>query len=227
MKRKAKKAKEKQTASSGGFTLASRGKVRKLGINVPVGDEYTCLPDACHTLMVHAEPNLGIKHQEVRAALRTDGQADANVSMAMGYVGQYGMVLRFRRELNSPVALFRIRAGAFLVRLKISTDEGTDHHFVAYLAEPGFLIDNYPGRPVPTIDDDDRSSNHEAMRVFHLLFPGANTIQMTSVYQLERAKATVVPPTTRSSFPTHDDLFIDLYDEGVISYAELVDCIHV
>ena len=77
---KAKKAKEKQTASGGEFTLASRGKVRKLGINVPVGDEHTCLPDAVHTLMVDAEPNLRTKQQEVRAALHTDGQTDANVA---------------------------------------------------------------------------------------------------------------------------------------------------
>ena len=100
MKRKAKKAKEKQTASGGGLRLVvvdsfwllegrfasfNVDELAREGINVPVGDGHTCLPDAVHTLMVDAEPNLRTKQQEVRAALHTDGQTDANVSMAIGY----------------------------------------------------------------------------------------------------------------------------------------------
>jgi len=227
-KRKAQEVLAKARNDDGGFTLTARGKVRKLGINVPVGNEYTCLPDALHTLIEYLAPKMAIKQKEVRAALtRSDGK-DPDVSMAMEYVDQHKMKLRFRRELSSPASLFSTRGGTFLVRLRIVSDEDEDpdHHFVAYLAEPGFVVDNHRRQPVPTIDDKDRTSNQEAIKVFSSLFPGAERIQLTSVHELcPRARLPskiLVPTTTRSRPPTLDDLFVELYMDELISYHELL-----
>jgi len=115
---------------------------------------------------------------------------DPSISMASDYAAYHDMTLQFKSDLNNPVALFRQRNKGYLVRLAISVDvEGpyrTDYHFVAYLADLGFVVDSYPGRPVLAIDDFDRSSNDKAIQVFYDLFPGAQKIQMTHVYCLEQ-----------------------------------------
>ena len=111
--------------------------------------------------------------------------------MASDYAAYHDMMLQFKSDLNNHVALFRQRNKGYLVRLVISADiEGpdrTDYHFVAYLADLGFVVDSYPGRPVLAIDDSERSSNDKAIQVFYDLFPSVQKIQMTHVYLLSGA----------------------------------------
>ena len=70
-KRKANVQAERESADEGGFTSASRGKVRRLGIKVPVGSQNTCLADACWVGSHDAKPGLELKLSDVRAALTT------------------------------------------------------------------------------------------------------------------------------------------------------------
>ena len=94
---KAKEALAKATNAHGGFTETARGKVRKLGIKVPVGNEHTCLPDALHTLIDYVRRDLAIPQKDVREGLATSDGTDPTVSMAMEYVDQHEMELRFHR----------------------------------------------------------------------------------------------------------------------------------
>ena len=168
-----------------------------------------------------------LKLSDVRAALTTPDESDPTVSMAKGFLEQHGLTLHYVREIDNPKALFNRRAGTFLLRLAIKTETATDYHVVAYLASSGFLVDNCPGQPVLKVDDTDRRLNKNAMRLFKKLFPGAARIQMTSVYefqmcsQISRSIMVIEPATTRSRPPTHEDLFIALYQEGTITSAEL------
>ena len=249
-KRKAGTAFEKANNTVGGFTKVGQGKARKQGVHVPVGDEHTCLKDAMHTLMHHANPSLELGQQDPFAG--TTDNCDPSISMASDYAAYHGMMLQFKSDLNNPAAVFRQRNKGYLVRLAISADvegpDGTDYHFVAYLADLGFVVDNYPGRPVLAIDDSDRSSNDKAIQVFYDLFPGAQKIQMTHAYCLEQmdrksrftcgllfepATTRSTPPTkllgsidiwSQPTKPTIEDLFLELYDQEVINYGELVDC---
>ena len=227
-KRKANVQAERESADEGGFTSASRGKVRRLGIKVPVGSQNTCLPDACWVGAHDAKPDLELKLSDVRAALATSDGSDPTVSMAKSFLEQHGLTLHYVREINNPKALFNRRASTFLLRLAIKTETATDYHFVAYLASSGFLVDNCPGQPVLKVDDTDRrASNKNAMRLFKKLFPGAAQIEMASVYefqmccQISRSIMVIEPATTRSRPPTHEDLFIALYQDGTITSAEL------
>ena len=58
-KRKAQEGKEHK--EGGGFALFARGRVRREGFFVPVGDERTCLPDALYSAM-RAQPCLMLCH---------------------------------------------------------------------------------------------------------------------------------------------------------------------
>jgi len=184
-KRKAKEANKKAEADDGGFTMVNRSTARMMGIRVPVGDERTCLADALWVCLCAFLCNLQLQQRDVQMALMSaDDDQDPSVAMANEYALQHGVQICFQRGLSSPVMLFRQLDGVFLVRLAISTEGGTDYHFVAYLAKHGFVIDNFPGKRVPARDDADRTNNQEAVKVFFKLFPGATQIQMTSVHQL-------------------------------------------
>ena len=249
-KRKANAKAVRESNDDGGFTSTSRGKVRRLGVNVPVGNEHTCLQDSVWVGAHDVKPDLELQLRDIRAAMATSDGSDPKVSMANSFLEQHGLTLQYMREINNPKALFKRKEGAFLVRLAIKTDLAIDHHFVTYLASTGFLIDNYPGQSVPMIEDIDRASNKQAMRAFKKSFPGASQIQMTSVYEFQTCcqifrtpcvndscasgvsyRRLIGPPNPLSNTwssttkPTLEDLFFELYDEQIINYSELIDCI--
>ena len=115
------------------------------------------------------------------------------------------------------------------MQLVIETDDSSspDFHYVAYLAAEGMVVDNYPRAKVPVVDDTDRSSGKAATKVFYQLFPGASKITLGAVSEarLSKSSTKVVEPldlTTRSTPPTLDDLFVELYMDELISYHELL-----
>ena len=104
---------------------------------------------------------------------------------------------------------------------------------MAYLAS-GFLVDNCPGQPVLNVDDTDRlASNKNAMLVFKKIFLGAARIHMTSVYefqmcsQISRSIMVIDLATTRSTPPTFDDFFVELYLDQLITQGELNEIVPI
>ena len=111
---------------------------------------------------------------------------------------------------------------------------------MAYLVASGHIIDNEPRARVPIIEDSDRCSNKAAIKVFQQLFPRATGIRVGAVSELrtvsERADRksrftcgllfeTVTtkfigysPYWSSTTKPTHEDLFLELYDQKVINY---------
>jgi hypothetical protein len=215
-KRKAQEGKEGK--EDGGFALFARGRVRREGFFVPVGDERTCLPDALYAAMRAANPSLELKQGDVRSALAATASADPSFSMAKEFAAQYGMQLQYEREINNPAALFRRRQGAFLAQLQISTAAGTDNHYVAYLAAEGYVIDNEASSKVPVVDDSERVSNKQAIKVFKQHFPRASSITL-------RAVSSVFLPSIWSmpTPPTLEDMFLELYCDKVITKEEYLD----
>jgi len=235
---KKKKVQEKRAdKEDGGFTFANRGDVRRLGISVPTGDAHTCLPDATWPLIKHVLPSTKLTLETIRRSISRADSRDPNFSMAKTFVGGYGLDLHYDRRLNNPRALFRQRDGAYLVQLQLFTDVGIDYHYVAYLAATGHVIDNHPRAKVPVVDDIDRSTNKLAIKVFAQLFPGAQRVHMKAVSELskvgqrshfiERIVPSIVPPTTRSTPATFDDLFVELYHDKYISLDELNEIVPI
>ena len=238
-RRKVAEAKERE--EDGGFALQARGQVRREGFFVPVGEARTCLPDALFAAMRATNPSLKLKQGDVRSALAASASSDPSFSMAKEFATQHGMDLHYEREINNPAALFRRRQGAFLAQLQISTAAGTDNHYVAYLAAAGYVIDNEAGAKVPLVDGSDRTSNKQAIKVFKQLFPRASSIFLRAVSSVSlpaRAHtdrksrftcgllfAKPIDIWSSTTKPTHEDLFIELYDQQLINYDELVDCI--
>jgi hypothetical protein len=239
----AKKREEKGRCQTGGFALQGRGQVRAEGIAVPVGTRRTCLPDATWALLMARFPNTKINLDAIRAAVSSANGADPSFSMANAHVQDYGLELKYDRELNNPRAMFKRRSGLYLVQLAIETESGSDQHYVAYLAASGHIIDNEPRALVPIIKDSDRRSNKAAIKVFQQLFPRATGIRMGAVSELrtvsERADRKprfacgllfepylvgYSPYWSSTTKPTHKDLFYELYDQKVINHDELVDC---
>ena len=219
---------------------------------MPVGEARTCLPDALYAAMRATNPSLELKQGDVRGALAATTPTDPSFSMAKEFATQHGMDLHYEREINNPAALFRRRQGASLAQLQISTVAGTDNHYVAYLAAAGYVIDNEAGAKVPLVDGSDRTSNKQANKVFKQLFPRASSITLRAVSSVSlpsRAHTDVAadrksrftcgllfepastkflgysPLWSQPTKPTHEDLFLELYDQKVINYDELVDCI--
>ena len=114
------------------------------------------------------------------------------------------------------------------MQLQISTLAGVDYHYVAYLAAKGYVIDNEPGGKVPGVLDKDRCSNKEALKVFQGLFPRATKIFVKAVSELRIIKEQLQIDYDQhviSNLPTHEDLFIELYQQRVITKDELIECI--
>ena len=242
-KRKDREREEKGRCQTGGFALQGRGQVRAEGIAVPVGTRRTCLPDATWALLMARFPNTKINLHTIRAAVSSANGADPSFSMANAHVQDYGLELKYDRELNNPRAMFKRRSGLYLVQLAIETESGSDQHYVAYLAASGHIIDNESRARVPIIEDSDRRSNKAAIKVFQQLFPRATGIRMGAVSELrtvsERADRKprfacgllfepylvgYSPYWSSTTKPTHKDLFYELYDQKVINHDELVDC---
>ena len=101
------------------------------------------------------------------------------------------------------------------MQLHVATPGGTDRHYVCYLAESGHVLDNEPRGKVPVVTDMDRVSNKRAIKVFKQLFPRAKRIFLGAINQF----VIVDPP------PTMNDLFIENYMQGVITYDELKSCL--
>ena len=139
----------------------------------------------------------------------------------------YGAELVYNRRINNPRDLFSRREGVYLVQLDITTADGSDNHYVTYLAATRHVIDNYPRGPVPVIVEAERKSNKRAIQVFEQLFPSAQRIFMKAVSELRKRVRVrtfpLEPVTTRSKPPTLDDLFVELYMDDLISHQELLD----
>ena len=245
--KKRKEREEKEGVETGGFATEARGQVRAEGIAVPVGNRRTCLQDATWALLMARFPKTNISLDTIRTAITTDScasGADPSFSMANAHVHDYGLELKYDRELNNPRAMFKRRSGLYLVQLVIQTESGSDQHYVAYLAASGHVIDNEPRARVPIVEDSDRCSNKAAIKVFQQLFPRATGIRMGAVSELrtvseQHQQATPTSSTNKristdscasgvsywSSKPTLEDLFFELYDQKVINYGELIDCI--
>ena len=258
--KKRKEREEKGGVETGGFATEARGQVRAEGIAVPVGNRRTCLQDATWALLMARFPKTNISLDTIRTAITTDScasGADPSFSMANAHVHDYGLELKYDRELNNPRAMFKRRSGLYLVQLVIQTESGSDQHYVAYLAASGHVIDNEPRARVPIVEDSDRCSNKAAIKVFQQLFPRATGIRMGAVSELrtvseQHQQATptsstnkristdscasgvsyrrlIGPPNPLSNIwstkPTLEDLFFELYDEQIINYSELIDCI--
>ena len=227
---KAKKRKlaiAKEMEEEGGFALLARGEVRRQGVFVPIGNERTCLPDALHVGMMDVRPSLQLQQSVTRSALVSEA-SDPTFAMAKLYAAQHGIDLKYDRTLNCPQRLFDRRQGTFLVQLQISTLAGVDYHYVAYLAAKGYVIDNEPGGKVPGVLDKDRCSNKEALKVFQGLFPRATKIFVKAVSELRIIKEQLQIDYDQhviSNPPTHEDLFIELYQQRVITKDELIECI--
>ena len=129
-------------------------------------------------------PNTKINLDAIRAAVSSANGADPSFSMANAHVQDYGLELKYDRELNNPRAMFKRRSGLYLVQLAIETESGSDQHYVAYLAASGHIIDNESRARVPIIEDSDRCSNKAAIKVFRQLFPRATGIRMGAVSEL-------------------------------------------
>ena len=253
-KKKAAMRVEKEKAEDGGFVLEARGQARAGGLFVAAGEEHTCLADALWSAMKALLPQTKLSLQTVRASVPVTEGSDPNFTMAERFAQGYGAVLAYDRALNNPKALFNRREGIFLVQLKLEIQsEGAvcvDYHYVTYLAASGHMIDNHPRGRVPIVQDYDRGSNKRAIKVFKHLFPGACRITMQAVSELRKRAHTDVAADRKSRFtcgllfepaspkflgyspywsstikPTHEDLFLELYDQKVINYDELVDCI--
>ena len=246
-KRKAQEQEVREAEEDGGHAFQVRGEARHQGIPIPAGDEHTCLPDSCHTLLKVLFPHLKLNLKTVRKSMPALPNSDPNFTVAQTFVKGYGAELCYDRRLNNPKALFKRRDGVYLVQLQLQTNAGdTDQHYVAYLAETGHVVDNYPRAPVLIVDDSDRQSNKRAVKVFKPLFPGAERITMKAVSELRRTDAAdrksrftcgllfepvstkflgYSPLWSQPTKPTHKDLFLELYDQKVINYDELVDCI--
>ena len=212
----AKKRVEKEKAEDGGFALLARGEVRRQGVFVPIGNERTCLPDALHVAMKNAKPSIQVRQNDVRAALMGTVAADPTFQMAKTFVSQYGLDLQYERELNCPKALFERRHGSYLVQLQISTLAGTDYHYVAYLSQTGYVVDNERGAKVPMVVDTDRRSNKQALRVFRQLFPRATGIFMKSASRVSPIIWNTQAP------PSLYDMFLELLDDCKISREEYI-----
>ena len=252
VKRKAQEAVSKAKRQKGGFTSVARGELRLQGVAIPVGNDATCLPDALWALMMFLRPSIGLSQAAVQSALMTGDETDPSFFAAAKFAAGFDVALLYKRQIGSPRALFRQSVGAFLVQLIICTDnsDSPDYHYVAYLAATGTLIDNYPRAKVPIIDDGDRSSRSRAAKVFYELFPGASNIRIGAVSEaiqhLKPRTQPIVPSTDScasgvsyrrligppnplaniwSTKPTLEDLFFELYDEQIINYSELIDCI--
>ena len=246
---KAKKAKKKAKRTVGGFTLASRGDIRGQGISIPVGQENTCMPDALWSLILALDPDPSLSLSQLRSAIMPADGSDPSVDAAADLVSRYGMELAFRSELNSPRLLWNTFKGLYLLQLHVKTDAGLDSHFVGYLAADGLVVDNYPRSKVPRIEASDRSRKN-APKVFYALFPGASQITLGAVLELRYTPASygaaistdscasgvsyqriIGPPNPLANIwsqptkPTLEDLFLELYDEQIINYSELIDCI--
>ena len=246
---KAKKAKKKAKRTVGGFTLASRGDIRGQGISIPVGQENTCMPDALWSLILALDPDPSLSLSQLRSAIMPADGSDPSVDAAADLVSRYGMELAFRSELNSPRLLWNTFKGLYLLQLHVKTDAGLDSHFVGYLAADGLVVDNYPRSKVPRIEASDRSRKN-APKVFYALFPGASQITLGAVLELRYTPASygaaistdscasgvsyqriIGPPNALANIwsqptkPTLEDLFLELYDEQIINYSELIDCI--
>ena len=250
-KRKAQEQATNEVGEDGGAFLEPRGKVRRQGIAVPVGTERTCMPDSVWSALIALYPHLKLDLETVRRAIPQLATADPNFTQAQTFVSGYGAELAYDRRINSPRDLFRRREGVYFVQLDITTAHGTDKHYVTYLAATGHVIDNYPRVSVPLIEETERQCNKKAIQVFKQLFPGARRVFMKAVSELRRSRAhTDVAADGNSRFtcgllfetvttkfigyspywssttkPTHEDLFLELYDQKVINYDELVDCI--
>ena len=178
------------------------------------------------------DSSLSLSQGEVRDMLTTDG-SDPSIFDASSITPSYGMELSFQSAINSPRLLFNQRQGACIVRLEIETDEGSDHHFVTYLAEDGVIVNNYPRSKVPRVEESDRARK-AAPRLFYALFPGASRITLGAIVRVHSysgqrhptsaklAKSVIEHPTTRATPPTLDDLFLELYMDELISYHELL-----
>lgn len=230
LKKKAKKRVEKEKAEDGGFALAARGEVRGQGIAVPAGTKRTCLADAMWAAMRAVLPQTKLPLATLRKSLPASDdpdQPDPTALMAKEFAAGYGLDFHYDRELNNPRALFERRSGVYLIRLELSTHAGRDYHYVTYLSASGHVIDNEPRALVPVVQDEDRKSNKHAIRVFQQLFPRALRIQMLAVNELRvRPCSTCIEPvSTRPTKPSLDDLFVELYTEGVISHDALIECI--
>lgn len=186
-KRKAQEQEVREAEEDGGHAFQARGEARHQGIPIPAGDEHTCLPDSCHTLLKVLFPHLKLNLKTVRKSMPALTNSDPNFTVAQTFVKGYGAELCYDRRLNNPKALFKRRDGVYLVQLQLQTNAGdTDQHYVAYLAETGHVVDNYPRAPVLIVDDSDRQSNRRAVKVFKTLFPGAERITMKAVSELRR-----------------------------------------
>ena len=245
LKKKVKKAK----TTKGGYTLANRGDLRSQGIKISVGGENTCLPDAFWPLADHLRPELKLKLKEVRDAIMPGDGTDPCLHTAMAYAATLGMDLAARSDVNSPRLLWSQDSGCYLAQLHVQTDDSADSHFVAYLADGGVLLDNYPGRQVPKMKTSDRTRK-QAPKVFKQLFPSAQQTRLGAVLELRYTPASygaaistdscasgvsyqtiIGPPNALANIwsqptkPTLEDLFLELYDEQIINYSELIDCI--
>ena len=204
------------------------------------------MSDSVWSALIALYPHLKLDLETVRRAIPQLATADPNFTQAQTFVSGYGAELAYDRRINSPRDLFRRREGVYFVQLDITTADGTDKHYVTYLAATGHVIDNYPRVPVPLIEEIERQCNKKAIQVFKQLFPGARRVSMKAVSELRRSseradrksrftcgllfepastKCLGYSPYWSSTIkPTHEDLFLELYDQKVINYDELVDC---
>ena len=100
--------------------------------------------------------------------------------------------------------------------MQISTLAGTDYHYVAYLGQTGYVVDNERGAKVPMVVDTDRRSNKQALRVFRQLFPRATGIFMKSASRVSPIIWNTQAP------PSLYDMFLELLDDCKISREEYI-----
>ena len=158
--------------------------------------ENTCVPDALFNakILKHGADNRppGLSKDEYRTGMMPSDGTDPSLTDAKKVLEREGLELKPRYELNSNmIALLNVREGHHVVKIVLThnDDRKDDHHFIAYDAPSGQLIDNYKYSKIIEAEDSDRNSTELALLCFRKLFReyGAS-IEITAVYELTYKK---------------------------------------
>jgi hypothetical protein len=134
------------------------------------------------------KPGIRLSKKRVRDALSSSEGHDPTYTMAQEFVGVCGVRLYYDYTLQkSPAGLFRRKDGVYLVQLRITPfDCEADNHSVCYDANTGELLDNEPRGKVPIVEESDKTSNKQAIKVFRQLFPNSKKIELIAVSEAIR-----------------------------------------
>ena len=134
--------------------------------------ENTCTLDACFNAKIvkhdHDNRPPGLSIDEYRAMMSSDGSYPS-LNDAKKVLERDGLELKSRSEFNSNMlALLNERVGHYVAKVALTHngDRNDDHHFIAYDAPSGQLIDNYKYSKIIEAEDSDRNSKELALLCF-------------------------------------------------------------